>query len=114
MNGATALLWAKMMSAPKPSRKKIIGVSHHHLLCQKNESSSAKIPRRTARLSINLIRITSSSQRSLLDQIIPQDQDIQPAARQWGRPVAAFRERRAGAFSISEREWLPMKSVNPG
>ena len=36
MNGAMALDWVKMTSAPTTGRATIIGVSHHHLCCQRN------------------------------------------------------------------------------
>lgn len=54
-----AELWAKIIRLPSTKSIKIIGVSHHHLRCQKNSSNSPAMPNRLAKLSIKRIRVTS-------------------------------------------------------
>src|SRR3990172_3198933 len=71
MNGATAELWAKTIRPPKIISTKIIGVSHHHLLCQKKENNSPTIPSRLLRLSFRCISVPFYCESRMADMPEP-------------------------------------------
>src|SRR5256886_12758535 len=80
MNGATAELCAKISSPPTIKSTMIIGVSHHHLFCQKNWSSSPAIANRLTRFWIRRMpapRLPSS--QGLLHDDIPEDEGVHSA-----------------------------------
>src|SRR3989338_2963248 len=80
MKGAMAELWAKMTRTPKSNNTRTIGVSHHHLFCQKNRSSSPAMPNRLDRFSLTLMGATSSlAYSNLLHHTITKDKTIHAA-----------------------------------
>src|SRR2546429_5455755 len=74
MNGATAELCAKISSPPTIKSTMIIGVSYHHLFCQKNWSSSPAIANRLTRFWIRRMPVPRlPSSQGLLHDDIPED-----------------------------------------
>src|SRR5882672_408447 len=63
MKGAMAELCAKRIRAPTSTSTRIIGVSHHHLLSQKNPRSSPTIPVRSTKLFNSRMRAPFLSRR---------------------------------------------------
>src|SRR3990170_1461558 len=66
-----AELWAKTIRPPKIISTKIIGVSHHHLLCQKKENNSPTIPSRLLRLSFRCISVPFYCESRMADMPEP-------------------------------------------
>src|SRR2546428_1890500 len=81
MNGAMALDCAKIMTRPTRRSARSIGVSHHHLCCQKNCTSSLIIPTRlTSPSMIHMgFRTSGLRARGLVDQAIAEHEGVHPA-----------------------------------
>src|SRR6476660_10403545 len=80
MNGAMAELCANTTNPPTTINIKTIGVSHHHLRCQKNCRRSPRIPMRFVKSCIKVILDSSRNFAvTLFDYVITKHQYIHAA-----------------------------------